>query len=169
MRALQLYPLPRRAAECKERVQRSARWLAAQNPRDNEDHAFRLMGLAWAGASKSAIGNAVNALLARQQPDGGWSQLANIAPDAYATGQTLYALHLAGLPATNPAYRRGIEFLLKSQRKDGSWYVTSRSHPVQPLIDGGYPYINHQWISAAGGSWSTMALLAAMPIQSARR
>jgi dihydrolipoamide dehydrogenase len=48
---------------------------------------------------------------------------------------------------------KGVEFLLKTQRKDGSWFVASRSHPVQPLIDGGYPYINHQWISAAGGAW----------------
>jgi hypothetical protein len=40
---------------------------------------------------------------------------------------------------------------------------------VQPLIDGGHPYINHQWISASAGAWSTMALLGSLPAPSARR
>jgi hypothetical protein len=171
LRALQQHSTPARAAEFKERVRRAARWLAAQTPRDTDAHALRLMGLAWAGGiSKSTQEAAVNALLALQQADGGWSQTAAIAaPDAYATGESLYALYLAGVAPTHPAYRRGVEFLRKTQRKDGSWFVASRSHPVQPLIDGGYPYINHQWISAAGGAWSTMALLATLPVQTASR
>jgi ankyrin repeat protein len=170
LRALQQHTTPARAAEFKERVRRAARWLAAQTPRDTEDSALRLMGLAWAGASKSTKEAAVNGLLALQRPDGGWAQTAAVvAPDAYATGEALYALHLAGVSPTHPAYRRGVDFLLKTQRKDGSWFVASRSHPVQPLIDGGYPYINHQWISAAGGAWSTMALLATLPAQTAAR
>jgi ankyrin repeat protein len=169
LRALRLHPLPGRAAEFKTRVERATRWLAAQSPRDNEDHALRLMGLVWGGASRATAGAAARALIAQQRPDGGWSQLAHIAPDAYATGQSLYALHLAGVSPADPAYRKGVEFLLKSQRKDGSWYVTSRTHPVQPLIDGGHPYINHQWISASAGAWSTMALLGSLPAPSARR
>jgi squalene cyclase len=154
----------------KDRVGRAAAWLATQSPRDTEEHALRLMGLSWAGSSKSLKASAIRALLALQRPDGGWTQTAAITiPDAYATGQSLYALHLAGVSVKDPAYQRGVDFLLRTQRKDGSWYVTSRSHPVQPLIDGGYPYINHQWISAAGASWSTMALLATVPVQTARR
>ncbi len=164
MRALQLYPIPGRAAEFQERVRRSARWLTAQRPRDTEEHALRLIGLAWAGERKRALQAAGRAIAALQREDGGWGQTANLASDAYATGQALYALHLAGVTATEPVYQRGVAYLLRTQRKDGSWYVTSRAHPVQPLIDGGYPYINHQWISAAGGAWSTMALLASMPV-----
>jgi hypothetical protein len=160
LRSMQLYPIPGRAAEFKDRVRRAARWLAAQTPRDTEEHALRLMGLSWAGASKSIRDAAVGSMLAIQRSDGGWGQTAALAPDAYATGQSLYALHLAGVPASHPAYRRGVEFLLRTQRRDGSWYVTSRVHPVQPLIDGGHPYLNHQWISAAAGAWSTMAILA---------
>ena len=170
LRALQRHSTPARAAEFKVRVRRAARWLAAQRPRDTEDHALRLMGLAWGGSSKPVKEQAVEGLLALQHTDGGWSQTAAIAaPDAYATGEALYALYLAGVPPSHPAYRRGVDFLLKTQRKDGSWFVASRSHPVQPLIDGGYPYINHQWISAAGGAWSTMALLATLPVQIANR
>ncbi len=169
LRALQLHPLPGRAAEFKSRIDRATRWLAAQSPRDNEDHALRLMGLVWGGASRATVAAAAKAMIGRQRPDGGWSQLSHIAPDAYATGQSLYALHLAGVSPADPAYRKGVAFLLQSQRKDGSWYVTSRTHPVQPLIDGGYPYINHQWISASAGAWSTMALLGSLPAQTARR
>jgi hypothetical protein len=71
------------------------------------------------------------------------------------------------VPASEAAYQRGVSLLLKMQRPNGSWYVASRSHPVQPLFDAGYPYIHHQWISAAAGAWSTMALLATMPVQKA--
>lgn len=170
LRAMQLHTLPGRAAEFKERIQRAARWLTAQSPRDTEEHALRLMGLAWVEVARPTRDSAAKALIALQRPDGGWGQTAAItASDAYATGQSLFALHLAGVPATHAAYRRGVDFLLKTQRKDGSWYVTSRSHPVQPLIDGGYPYINHQWISAAAGAWSTMAMLATLPLQRAGR
>ena len=163
LRAMQLYTLPGRAVEFKDRIQRASRWLAAQTPRDTEEHALRLMGLSWAGAGKPALNQAAKALLALQREDGGWAQTSTLYTDAYATGQSLYALHLAGVPASNAAYQRGVSFLLKTQRPNGSWYVTSRSHPVQPLIDAGYPYIHHQWISAAAGAWSTMALLATMP------
>ncbi len=161
MRALQLMPLPGRAGEFRERVTRAAQWLQGQTPRDTEDHALRLLGLAWAGAKHEA---AVKGLLALQRPDGGWAQLPRLQSDAYATGESLYALYVAGVPATHPAYRRGVAYLLAQQRPDGSWPVLSRSHPVQPIMDFGYPYGHHQWISASAGAWSTMALLATMPV-----
>jgi ankyrin repeat protein len=165
LRAMQLFALPGRAAEFKDRIQRASRWLAAQAPRDTEEHALRLMGLSWAGAKKPVLSDATHALIALQRQDGGWAQSSVLSTDAYATGESLYALHLAGVSANSAPYQRGIDFLLKTQRQDGSWYVTSRSHPIQPLFDAGYPYIHHQWISAAGGAWSTLALLATIPQQ----
>ncbi len=164
LRALQPYTLPGRAAEFRDRIQRASLWLAAQTPRDTEEHALRLMGLSWAGAAKSTRGQAITALTALQRPDGGWAQTTILESDAYATGQSLYALYLAGARTSDSAYQRGVSYLLKNQRPDGTWPVISRSHPVQPLIDAGYPYGNHQWISAAAGAWSTMALLGTMPI-----
>ena len=38
-------------------------------------------------------------LTALQRPDGGWGQTPEYAPDAYSTGQAVYALRLAGLGA----------------------------------------------------------------------
>jgi squalene cyclase len=40
------------------------------------------------------------------------------------------------LPVADRAYRRGIEYLLKTQLEDGSWYVRSRAVPLQPYFEG---------------------------------
>src|SRR2546430_13405121 len=50
-------------------------------------------GLAWA---KADVQDAVRDLLAAQRPNGGWAGLATLDPDAYATGQSLFALQEAG-------------------------------------------------------------------------
>jgi ankyrin repeat protein len=163
LRAMQLFPLPGRTAEFKDRIERAAKWLASQRPRDTEEHALRLMGLKWAGAGKTLVQDGIRALRALQRDDGGWAQIALLSTDAYATGESLYALNLAGVPASHEAYQRGVRYLLKTQRKNGAWFVASRSHPVQSLFDAGFPYIHHQWISAAASAWSTMALLATVP------
>ena len=86
-----------------------------------------------------------------------------LASTAYATGQALFALHTAGLPSSDAAYERGVQFLLKTQQEDGSWYVRTRALGFQPYFDAGFPYGFDQWISAAGTSWATMALATASP------
>lgn len=68
-------------------------------------------------------------LLALQRPDGGWAQKPDKPSDAYATGQTLYALSLAGHTAAEPALERAIAFLVKTQRPAGDWPMASRSSP----------------------------------------
>lgn len=86
--------------------------------------------------------------------------------DAYATGQSLYALLETG--AITPAdriYARGAAYLLRTQRPDGSWLVRSRVFPFQPLKESGFPHGRDQWISASGTSWAAMALTAALPTE----
>ena len=83
--------------------------------------------------------------------------------NAYATGQTLVALQTAGMPVSDPVYRRGVQFLLNTQMEDGSWCVRSRALGFQPYFDNGFPYGVDQWISNAGTDWATMALTLAMP------
>ena len=122
---------------------------------------FQLLGLRWAGvnAKQAIIRKGVRGLLAQQRPDGGWAQLPSLASDAYATGQALVALREAGaLRATDPAYKRGIAFLLKTQLEDGSWYVKSRAIPFQPFFESGFPHGHDQWVSMAASNWATMAL-----------
>jgi hypothetical protein len=79
-------------------------------------------------------------LISTQRADGGWSQLPGLESDAWATAGALVALHSAcGLPATHPLYGRGVDFLLRTQFEDGSWWVQSRSWPFQTQFDSRFP------------------------------
>ncbi len=159
LRALQLYAPKGRSEAIKQQIAEARQWLAKAMPQTNEDRTFHLFGLHWSGADKATKQKAVAQLLAQQRSDGGWAQLATMASDAFATGQSLVALHRAGgLPASAPAYQRGVQYLLKTWKPDGSWYVQSRSFPFQKQFESGFPYGKDQWISAAATSWAVMAL-----------
>jgi squalene cyclase len=138
-------------------------WLAAATPHVTEERAFQLLGLTWTRAPRSAVQKAARALVAAQRPDGGWSQLPTLASDAYATGEALVALEQSGaITVDDPAYRRGVAFLLATQLADGSWFVRTRALPVQPYFESGFPHARDQFISAASTNWATMALAAAI-------
>jgi squalene cyclase len=159
MRALQEYAPHTDRTGYQRSVQAAAAWLAKAEPRTNEDRAFQLLGLRWAGASEATIVKAARALLAEQRADGGWAQLPSLTSDAYATGEALYALMESGtLRASDAAHRKSIQFLLRTQLEDGSWHVQTRAIPIQPLFDIGFPHGRDSWISAAGTNWATLAL-----------
>lgn len=158
LRALQLY-----GTQPEARIARATGWLLGATPHTTEERAMQLLGLAWAKAPADDIRRSMQALLAEQRQDGGWSQLPTLETDAYATGQALVALQTAGQAVASPEYQRGVAFLLRTQFADGSWLVRSRTFPVQPLKDSGFPHGKDQWISAAGTSWATMAIALAMP------
>jgi hypothetical protein len=113
--------------------------------------------------SGDGLARLASAAAGRQRPDGGWAQTPYLASDAYATGQTLAALKEAGIPVTDPAYRRGAEFLLKTQQGDGSWHVASRAPKFQPYFQSGFPHDHDQWISMSATAWATMALAYTLP------
>lgn len=172
LRAIQLYSSPRMKVDTAARVKQARIWLEAQRPRETEEAAFRLFGLGWAGSDPDMLKSALNQLLTQQKPDGGWSQMPHMASDAYATGEILVALHEAGgLPASDPAYQRGLHFLLSSQHRDGSWLVNTRIHVpgVSPdYFESGFPYRHSQFISCAATSWAAIALSLSLPqVQSA--
>jgi hypothetical protein len=163
--------------------ERALKWLNQTKPHETEDRVFRLWGLKYAGASSEHLAAAVIDLLGTQRPDGGWCQLDDSpgpaerrdesgkrkskighSSDAYATGSALVALHLAGgVETDHPAYHRGLEFLVKSQRADGSWLVKSRSRPFQTYFESGFPHGPDQFISAAASAWAVAALALACP------
>jgi hypothetical protein len=121
--------------------------------------AFRLLGLRWAGADASDTGAAAAALLRQQRGDGGWAQLPTLPTDAYATGLALFALHEGGaLAVSDRAFRRGAEYLLRTQLADGSWFVQTRSFPLQPFVGTRFPHGRSQFSSLAGTCWASMAL-----------
>ena len=120
---------------------------------------MQLRGLFWAGADAAALKPDASAILSAQQRDGGWRQQPGLASDAYATGQSLYVLAKTGsLPPADPAYQRGVKFLLTTQAENGAWRVTSRSPKFQAYFNRGFPYAGDQWISAWATGWATMSL-----------
>lgn len=161
LRALQYYG----GKDSQERIERARQWLENAKPSTNEDRVMQLLGMTWAKSSVEKIRAAAKQLRAEQRADGAWSQLASVEGDAYATGQALTALKLSGQLDTNdPAYQRGVAYLLRTQFDDGSWLVRSRSNPFQPYRESGFPHGRHQWISAAGTSWAVMALSLTQPV-----
>ena len=159
LRSLQAYAPAPLKAEYARAVRRGTTWLTNTKPKSNEDYAYRVLGLAWAGASRAAIRNAANALIAQQRADGGWGQIPTLPSDAYATGQALTALAESGaVKPTDGSYQRGVRFLLGTQLDDGSWYVRSRAIPIQPYFDSEFPHGKDQFLSAAATNWATIAL-----------
>jgi len=172
LRALAVYAIPSREAEFRERVARAALWLADEAPLSTEDRVMQLLGLHWAGSHAKVRESRSRELKALQRPDGGWGQTPFLPSDAYATGQVVYTLRELGLPAADPSLQRGVAFLTRTQRSDGSWYVKSRAMKIQPYFESGFPHGHDQWISQAGTSWAAMALTAAavdQPAATARR
>jgi squalene cyclase len=155
---LKAYPIPGRRKEIDESLRRAQRWLLSAQPASAEERAMRLMGLTWTGAPRGRLETAISEVRSQQEQSGGWSQFSRTGPDAYATGLSLYALHVAGVPPTDDAYRKGVAFLLSSQYPDGAWLVRTHSFPVQRYFESGVPCGRHQWSSSAGTSWASLAI-----------
>jgi hypothetical protein len=168
--ALNTYTPATQRADTDARIARARSWLLEATPRTTHERAFQLLGLAWSKAGRDSLEKAARAIEAAQRKDGGWSQLAAMPSDAYATGMSLYALYVGGAPVSGPVYQNGLRYLLDTQAPDGTWHVATRSLPTQPYFESGYPYGHDQWISAAGAAYATMAIAAAVePQRSASR
>ncbi len=159
IRALKQYGWPARQAEFSERIERARKWLISAVPVTTYEHAERITGLRAAGVPASDLRPDAQVLIGLQHADGGWAQTRYLDSDAYATGLVLHSLYTAGLlEPDNPAYRKGVAFLLRTQFPDGSWYVRSRAPKFQPYFQSGFPFDHDQWISSAGTAWALIAL-----------
>jgi ankyrin repeat protein len=165
VRSLQAFaPKPHRADYARS-VHRAAAWLIEAQPYGTEERAFQLLGLKWAGTdlNQEPVRRMIRSLLAEQQPDGGWAPLPGMQSDAYATGQALVALHETGsVDSTTSVYKRGVQYLLRTQLEDGSWHVKTRATPAQPYFESGFPHGKDQFISIAASNWATRALVLAV-------
>ena len=163
VRALALYPPPGRVKLLRGALRKAQTWLVSVTANSAEERNMRLMGLVWTKAPSQSIRLAMDDVMRRRKPDGGWSQLDSLTTDAYATGMSLYALHEAGISVTSEVYIAGIGYLLRNQNADGSWLVKSRAYPVQRYFETGFPFDEHQWISSAGSSWASLAIAHTLP------
>jgi ankyrin repeat protein len=149
-------------------VARAKAWLQATEPRNTEDSVFRLFGLRWAGADEAECSRAGENVLALQRASGGWAELPHMEPDAYSTGEALVALHEAGrVPVTDPAWQKGLRYLLSTQDESGSWHVRTRmlspAGVSPPYFETGFPYGHDQFLSTDATCWAAMALMLALP------
>jgi N-acyl-D-amino-acid deacylase len=144
-------------------VARAADWLKNVRPASQEDANAVLWWSVSEAADDAAISRSREAVLRRQNEDGGWGQLETMASDAYATGQTLFVLQEAGMTLSDTPVARAVTFLLESQHGDGSWLVETRSRPVQRFFDNGDPHGQHQFISTAATGWAVAALARTLP------
>jgi hypothetical protein len=158
IRTLSYYGTPTRRAEYRLRIARAADWLSAQTPLSTEDRVMQLLGLHWANAHAGTREKRVRELVQLQRADGGWAQTPHLASDAYATGQVLFTLRELGTPGLVAEIQRASAFLVRTQRADGSWHVTSRAMKIQPYFESGFPYGHDQWISQAATAWATIGL-----------
>jgi len=163
IRSLKVFGAPGRAAETSDRIGRARRWLLSAKASTAEERSMQLMGLAWSGAEAATLRKFADGILKAQRPDGGWNQRPELGSDAYATGESLFALAEAKCVQPKDAgYQKGVKFLLDTQAGDGSWHVKSRAPKFQPYFESGFPYGHDQWISATATAWATMALAQAM-------
>ena len=116
----------------------------------------RLDGLVTAEERSSTISR----LRALQRPDGGWNLPSmghwkrrdgtpndpKAPSDGYATGLAVFVLRKAGIPATDPAIRRGVVWLLSHQAVSGRWFTRSVNND------------RHHYITHAGTAFAVLAL-----------
>ncbi len=149
-------PEPLRAA-----LSKAIAWLDAEKPSDiHQDKALKVWMAARSGKPRETMTATINELLALQRVDGGWSQtVPELKSDAFATGQTLYVLSLAGYSAERPEIKRGMDFLVATQTPDGSWPMISRSTPDGS--PGSSKLLSP--INCAASSWATLGLVKLAP------
>jgi squalene-hopene/tetraprenyl-beta-curcumene cyclase len=100
----------------------SAKWQRASGDVYLQDVNFALLGLSASGVGRAEPGSLrlQRMLLERQNQDGGWG-LEKGKSDAFATGQTVYALKLAGYSDSDAPIARAIRYLVQRQDESGAW------------------------------------------------
>jgi Squalene-hopene cyclase C-terminal domain len=141
--------------EAKRVRDKGVKWLTdTKNDDDPQSIAMRLVLWKRLDRPASETDPLIQRIKDRQNKDGGWSQAKEMESDAWATGQALYALSHARLNASDPAIARAQAFLIKTQREDGSWPMTSR--PTKPGGKGATSLIP---ITGAGSAWAVLGLV----------
>lgn len=120
--------------ELRAEIAYGARFLLASytdNNVDNTVHAQRLIGLAeardmvsdpaLAASIDTAVAYEANLLRSRQLADGGWPRYLGSASDPLVTAMVGIALEYTSPSAADPQIRKTIQYLLNTQRPDGSW------------------------------------------------
>jgi hypothetical protein len=149
---------PGKKSEARDGRGRASAWLGKVKASDTtQAAALQLLVKVRAGGPAKDLGPEIDRFLCLQNKDGGWGQLHDRPSDAYATGQALYVLSLAGVRSDRREVARAAAFLVASQKQDGSWPMTPRAHP------GATPANNTVPITYFGSAWATLGLMRSGP------
>jgi hypothetical protein len=134
---------------------KGVKWLA-ETKTDDDPQSIALRLVLWKRLGRPAEEwqPLVRRIEERQNADGGWSQTKDMASDAWATGQALYALAQAGVKPETPVITRAHAFLIRTQRDDGSWPM--RSRPAKPGGEGCKSLVP---ITGAASAWAILGLV----------
>jgi hypothetical protein len=152
---LALLPAAAEDEGAKSARDKAIRWLA-ETKSDDDPQAVAMRLVLWqrVGRPVQEWEPLVRRIKERQNTDGGWSQAQEMASDAWATGQALYALAHTGVKPDDPLVARAQAFLIKTQRDDGSWPMTSR--PTKPGGEGCKSLVP---ITGGGSAWAILGLV----------
>jgi squalene cyclase len=134
-------------------------WLSGAEPENDQAKVLKLLVALRAGKPRGELQPSIDALFAAQRGDGGWGQTAGAASDAFATGQAVYVLALAGYTAEQPGIKRAMDFLVATQKSDGSWPMSSRATPDGK--PGSAKLLTP--ITCAASAWATLGLARLAP------
>ena len=120
-----------------ERKARALAWARKQPLKEGNESALLRLVIEKRFGDPARVPALVKEVVARQKPDGGWAWGKEFPTDPYATGQSLYALGVAGVKGDDPAVQKAWRFLLERQKPDGSWYAptkktTRKDNPIAP-------------------------------------
>lgn len=100
-------------------------------------------------------------LIGKQNADGGWGCMPGEKSEPFSTGQSLYALRVAGMSENETVLCRAQKYLLESQNVDGSWNT-----PPAAISSGNTPErlkklepIYSHW----GNTWAAIGLSRSLP------
>ena len=111
-------------------------WIISAKPETTQDEVFQILALSRfaAATQKPLIQQRVEQLIAEEDPKGGWREQASDStrgPNAFATGQVLYAFKQAGVSITSSPFLKGVRHLLETQDKTGAW-LAHDTHTGRP-------------------------------------
>jgi len=120
-------------------------WLGKSNRgKSTEWYAVRLL-LDLQIGDKDAIESSRKALVELQNQDGGFAWLIGDGSDALATGLSLYALRKSRMKPEEKAVQRAVDFLIKTQKDDGSWAVKGTKEKKKMKIEETASYWGTGW------------------------
>lgn len=100
-------------------------------------------------------------ILGRQNADGAWGCMPGEKSEPFSTGQSMYALRVAGMAPDDANLRRAQKFLLDTQNADGSWNTLpaaisagNTAERLKKLV----PIYSH-W----GNTWAAIGLARSLP------